>query len=83
MVDRSQLQRMIDRMDEALSIMERGQAARHDAEDEEVAEGHTFPVAPSSPFADSQLEKIHGEGREDQDFWGPPKPKLLIPIEHI
>jgi len=37
-IDRSEVRRMIERMDEALSIMERNQQARHDAEDREMEE---------------------------------------------
>ena len=75
MVDRSQVRRMIDSMERALTRMEEEQAARHDSEDREseneLAEGNTMPV-PTQPFSDEAPEKIHGEGREDQDFWGPP-----------
>jgi hypothetical protein len=34
-------------------------------------------------FSDGAPQRIHGEGKKDQDFWGPPKPKPPIPIEHI
>jgi len=66
MVDGSQLQRMIDSMERALTRMEEEQAARHDAEDceleEELAEGNTVPVAPSAPFySDGAPQRIHGE----------------------
>jgi hypothetical protein len=52
-----------------------------DDEDEELAEGNTIPT-PTQPFSDGPPERIHGEGRKDQGFWGP-KPKPPIPIEHI
>ena len=38
MVDRSQLQRMIDTMERALARMEEEQHTRHDAEDRELEE---------------------------------------------
>lgn len=70
-VDRSQLRRVIDSMERALSIMEANQEARQDAFDkefeedcrDELAEGNTLPV-PQQPFADGlhggSPEKIHG-----------------------
>ena len=86
MVDRSQLQRMIDSMERALARMEEEQHTRHDAEDreleEELAEGNTMPTL-TPPFSDSPPTHIHNEPKEDQDFRGPPKPKPPIPIEHI
>lgn len=35
-----------------------------------------------APFSDGAPQKIHGEGREDQDFWNRP-PKPPIPIAHL
>jgi hypothetical protein len=73
------LDRMAKRLDEAEE-----RRIRDDAEDKiaELREGNTQPT-PTQPFSDSPPERIHGEGREDQDFWGPPKPKPPIPIKHI
>jgi hypothetical protein len=52
MVDRSQLQRMIDSMERAMTRIEQDQKARHEAEDceceGELAEGNTFPLARSA-----------------------------------
>ena len=57
-VDRSQLRRMIDSMEKALTIMESNQKARHDEERQmeeedchELETGNTLPVAPSAPFS--------------------------------
>ena len=75
-VDRSQLGRMIARMEEASSIMEKQQEARQDALDskfeedcnDELAEGNTLPV-PQQPFADGihggPPAHIHDEPRRD------------------
>jgi hypothetical protein len=49
---------------------------RRDAEDleEELAEGHTMPVAPNAPFADSPPDM------PKEPLWSGKPP---IPIEHI
>jgi hypothetical protein len=87
-VDRSQLRRMIDKMETALSIMERQQEARQkvldDECDEEINEEqfiNPLDAPPNAPFADSPPEKIHGEGKQDE-FW-PPKSRVPIPIETL
>jgi hypothetical protein len=88
-LSKSRMQRIndcLDVMSKRMDEMEVNQKARHDADDreleEELAESNTIST-PTQPFSDSLPEKAHGEGREDQDFWGPPKPKPPIPIEHI
>ena len=63
-VDRSQLRRMIDKMETALSIMERQQVARQkvlddECDDELLEEGNTFPI-PEQPFSDGTPQSIHG-----------------------
>lgn len=64
-VNRSQLQRMIARMEEALSIMEKQQEARQDALDREFEEDcrdeeeqfiNPLDAPPNPPFSDG----IHG-----------------------
>jgi hypothetical protein len=72
-LDRSQVGRMIDSMERALTRMEQNQEARHDAEDreqeedcdDELAEGNTFPTPKQPPFSDGAPQRIHGTGRED------------------
>ena len=73
-VDRSQLKRMIDRMENALSIMEAQQAARQDAPDDEDDDpvqfgdprDHYLPVAePPDLLMDSPPARIHGQLKRD------------------
>ena len=68
-VDRSQLRRMIDSMEKALTIMEANQKVRHDAENREMEEDCDFtnPLdAPrEAPFADSPPAHIHGQPKKD------------------
>ena len=68
-VDRSQLRRMIDSMERALTRMEEEQRLRFDAEDREMEEncGITNPLdaPPEAPFADSPPSHIHGQPRKD------------------
>ena len=71
--DRSQLQRMIARMEEALAIMEKQQDARQDALDKEFEEDcrdedqfvNPLDAPPNHPFSDGihggPPLKIHGE----------------------
>lgn len=71
-VERSQLQRMIDKMETALSIMEAQQEARQKILDdecdqeltEELEEGNTFPTA-KQPFSDSPPAHIHGQPKRN------------------
>lgn len=72
--DRSQLQRMIARMEEALSIMENQQGARQDVLDKEFEEDcrdeeeqfvNPLDAPPNYPFTDGihggPPMKVHGE----------------------
>jgi hypothetical protein len=83
-ITKSQLQRINDCLDmisKRMDEMEAQRTERWDSEDGERDITDPFE-APTQPFSDSPPEKMHGEGREDQDFW-PSKPKPPIPIEHI
>jgi hypothetical protein len=66
-IDRSQLRRMIDSMERAMTRMECDQKARHDAEDREYEEQFTNPLdaPPCAPFSDSPPAHIHGYPRKD------------------
>lgn len=80
MTDRTQLKRMIDSMERALSIMERQQEARQDALDREM-EGDcrdeddlhdpTNPLKspPNAPFSDGAPQHIHGHGQPKRDLF--------------
>ena len=81
--DRIRVDRMIAKMDAWLTQREQEQKSRQDAEDRERDITNPLEAPTNAPFSDCPPAKIHGQGREDQDFWGPPKPKPPIPIEHI
>lgn len=76
---KAELQRMndfIEIMDLWLTRREQeiAEGTYYDDEDCDLAEGNTMPT-PTQPFSDGPPERIHGEGREDEGFWDPPKPK--------
>jgi hypothetical protein len=74
MVDRSQLRRMIDSMERALTRMEEEQQARHDAEDRERDITNPLEAPPNAPFSDSPPDM------PKEPLWGGKAP---LPIEHL
>ena len=63
--------------------------ARYPDDDEDDCDINPLDAPPSAPFySDGPPEKIHGEGKTDQEqriesIWGPRPPKPPIPIEHL
>ena len=85
-IERARLDRMIALMDAWLQRRDREIAEGtyyDDEEPEDKPASNPLDAPPSEPFySDGTPEKIHGEGKEDQELW-PPKPRVPVPIETL
>jgi hypothetical protein len=82
-IERARLDRMISIMDAWLQRRDREIAEGTYYGDDDEPPCNPLDAPPSEPFySDSPPEKIHGEGKEDQDLW-PPKPRVPVPIETL
>jgi hypothetical protein len=70
-ITKAKLDRMIDMIDSAW-------LKRRDSENTDPKQFFESPSA-----RNPQIAELLSDLKEDQDFWGPPKPKPPIPIEHI
>jgi hypothetical protein len=84
-IERARLDRMIALMDAWLTRRDReiGEGTYYDDEEPDEPPRNPLDAPPSEPFySDGPPEKIHGEGKDDQELW-PPKPLVPVPIEHL
>jgi hypothetical protein len=74
-IDQSKLCRVDEAVDSWLK-------RRDSASNEDKPPRNPLEAPPQMPFSDSPPGKIHGEGKQDQDFWNKPE-KPPIPLMRL